>query len=608
MKKITLLLISFIGTIALSNAQATDNCSAVFDDFSNPSLWIHPVLGVNLQNPSAYNTLNISGGLFRFLQSRDNNFNFLYRTSLTISNTDFKAEIDFKHTSNGLSAGGAGHIVLALNDDIQPFFSSIITSPGGLPMSATPMVLTPSIHNGIAVTFESNTDVAPTDFAFKVYLNNAGIITTVGTPISVGGPLASGSTDYYLQLVRVGTTSGILNVYSDFARTVLINSSGLFAIPSAIVNLNTIQFGTNEQQNANRMLTGQLDNLCLKNTIVITSPDLCNVVSDDFSNATIWAHPVLGLPLACNTLATMSITGGQFLFLQSRDNNFNYMNRSGLTISDTDFKAEIDFTHTSNGVSGSGIGGAGHTILALNNGFEPFFSATSSIGSPGSACSTIPLLLTPNAQIGIAVTFESDLPENPTNFFFKVYLNYGVAISSVGVPIPVGPAGVGGTNTNYYIRLERVGTTSGTLSVFSDASHSTLVTGTLPATFIIPATINTLNTVQIGGNEWQEEPRMLTGIVDNLCIQNTEALANNPFQSIDNIFQLFPNPTSNIVNINSNSNIKSIELIDLNGRTIRTSLLNATKTTMNLDKLASGMYYVKVCTENGTGTQKIIKK
>ena len=609
MKKIYLLTATFFALTYGVLAQPTTTCNAVYDDFSNPALWSHPTLPSSLQSVPNFNTIAVTGGKFSFGQSRDNNMNYMYRSGIAISDTDFKAEIDFRHTSNGITAGGAGHVILALNSSTEPFFSSIL-SAGGSPMSITPLALTPTNHEGIAVTFESDLTTAPTDFSFKVYINDGGTVTQVGTPISVGGPLVGGSSsDYFLQLVRVGSSSGLLNVYSDVARTMLINTSGLFTIPASIINLDTVQFGTNEWQPVDRMLTGKLDNLCIDNTIVTSNPNLCNSVYDDFSNPTIWAHPILSSVLACNTLATMTINSGQFQFLQSRDNNFNYMNRSGLTISDSDFKADIDFTHTSNGsLPVNGIGGAGHTILALNDGAKPFFSEPTSFGLPGSSCSPNPLSLTVANQKGIAVTFESDLPEDPTNFFFKVYINNGSGAFPTVIPttIAVGPAGIGGLNTDYYIRLERSGTTGGKLSVYSDVSRTIgFLIGSF--TFTIPSTILGLNTVQIGGNEWQEEPRMLTGILDNLCIHNNAPLATNSIEKENNIVKIFPNPTNNILNIESLETILQIELFDFNGRKIYSVEQESNAVSVNLDKFSKGIYLLQIATKNGVKTKRVIK-
>lgn len=595
MKKRTLTLLALTTICQFGYSQNT-NCSAVNDDFSNPALWAHPVLSSTISNPTLYNTLNIASGTFNFQQSRDENFNYFYRTGLTINDNNFVAKIDFRHTSNGLTAGGAGHVLLALNSDNEPFFNS--TS------SLSIASLSPAIHDGISVSFESDLNSAPTDFFFQVYLNDGGTITPAGSPISVGGPLPSGSTDYFIELIRVSTTSGLLNIYSDPARTALINTSGWFIIPSTINTLNTVQIGTHEWQNQDRMLTGKLDNLCIDNSAPNTVTNLCPVLSEDFSMPALWAHPVQPTNLGCNSLATMTIAGGQFQFLQSRDNNFNYMNRSGVSISDTDFEVDIDFTHISNGVIADG---SGHTLLALNAGSKPFFNdPTTSAG--GTPCSAAPMTLATSLQKGIAISFESDLPTAPTDFAFKVYINNGsgaVPMPAIGsLPISVGPAGVGGLATNYYIRLTRTGTTSGTLGIYTSPSRTTLL---VPATtFTIPASITGLNTLQIGGNEWQEENRMLTGNLDNLCIHNP-SLGIKESVVAQSTISIFPNPAQNDLTISSSEKMTQIDITDLNGKIKMTTPCHGQTEKLNLTSFESGVYFIHVYGENGTSIEKFIK-
>ncbi len=573
-------------------------CNSVFDDFTNPALWAHPVLPTNLQDGSFLATMNVSGGEFYFGQSRDNAFNFLTRTGLTIDDNNFRADVDFKHTSNGLGAGGAGHTVLALNAGVEPFFNSTTLSLGGSPGSATPISVTRNSQKGIAVSFESNLagGVVTNFFEFKVYLNDglgfASSVTQVGASINVGIALVSGSNFYYLRLRRIGTTSGELKIYSDAARTTLIGTSGIFTIPASINTLNTVQFGTNEWQEADRMLTGSLDNLCITN---LPPPPTCNVVSDDFSNASLWVHPVLPTAISCPTVysSTMNISSNKFNFGQSRDNNMNYFYRSIPTVSNSNFLANIDFKHTSNGTSG---GGAGHTLLALNDGTKPFFNETTSTG--GAPCGGIPLTLTtPSIQNGIAVTFESDLPVAPTFFEFKVYLNVAGTITPAGFPVNVGLA-----NTQFFISLERTSVTSGELRIYSDIARTILVGSS--GLFTIPASISGLNTVDIGTNEWQNHDRMLTGFLKNLCISNTSSLANETNEFSKNVIKVYPNPTKNILNVTSNDEIKSLELVDLNGRMI---IKNENLESINIENLNSGLYLMKISTQNGVSTQRIIK-
>ncbi len=71
---------------------------------------------------------------------------------------------------------------------------------------------------------------------------------------------------------------------------------------------------------------------------------------------------------------------------------------------------------------------------------------------------------------------------------------------------------------------------------------------------------------------------------------------------------VFPNPVSDILTITSKGNLTSIQLLDVQGRLIATYLENEEKATINLSDKASGVYFVKIFTENGVKLEKIVKK
>lgn len=83
-------------------------------------------------------------------------------------------------------------------------------------------------------------------------------------------------------------------------------------------------------------------------------------------------------------------------------------------------------------------------------------------------------------------------------------------------------------------------------------------------------------------------------------------LNSNYFDST--IFKIYPNPTSNILNIQAETILNSIELFDLKGRSIETYSPNVNETVLNLENLKTGMYLLKLNSEKGTSIQKIIKK
>ena len=74
---------------------------------------------------------------------------------------------------------------------------------------------------------------------------------------------------------------------------------------------------------------------------------------------------------------------------------------------------------------------------------------------------------------------------------------------------------------------------------------------------------------------------------------------------ISNELDLFPNPTSGTITISSNITIDKLEVYDLYGKMIK---FNENLKSINIQNLASGMYFVKIYSENKIGTKKIIKK
>jgi hypothetical protein len=73
-------------------------------------------------------------------------------------------------------------------------------------------------------------------------------------------------------------------------------------------------------------------------------------------------------------------------------------------------------------------------------------------------------------------------------------------------------------------------------------------------------------------------------------------------------YKVWPNPASTVVNFanKATSTIESIQITDLNGRTIKE--VKGMVDQINISELNAGLYFVKVTSNEGTGTTKIIKK
>ena len=82
-----------------------------------------------------------------------------------------------------------------------------------------------------------------------------------------------------------------------------------------------------------------------------------------------------------------------------------------------------------------------------------------------------------------------------------------------------------------------------------------------------------------------------------------------PLASTDSFFKnnisVSPNPAKDFITISSSSNvvIDSAVITDINGRIVKTS----TSSQINISDLNSGVYFLKITTDQGVGTTKVIK-
>lgn len=76
----------------------------------------------------------------------------------------------------------------------------------------------------------------------------------------------------------------------------------------------------------------------------------------------------------------------------------------------------------------------------------------------------------------------------------------------------------------------------------------------------------------------------------------------------ENLWNVFPNPATNQIQINGVADAKFVDLIDANGRVVRHLNLRDNQNTilMNRNELPSGLYFIKVQFENSTSVKKIL--
>ena len=84
-------------------------------------------------------------------------------------------------------------------------------------------------------------------------------------------------------------------------------------------------------------------------------------------------------------------------------------------------------------------------------------------------------------------------------------------------------------------------------------------------------------------------------------ISVTEPTGINDF---DNNVNVYPNPANNVINVNANSNINTVEVFNMMGQQVAAFDANDTNVQINTTALSNGMYMMKITTENGVINQK----
>jgi hypothetical protein len=76
------------------------------------------------------------------------------------------------------------------------------------------------------------------------------------------------------------------------------------------------------------------------------------------------------------------------------------------------------------------------------------------------------------------------------------------------------------------------------------------------------------------------------------------------------VFSVYPNPATDFITVKgaSAASIKAIQVVDINGRTVKSLKFDGiTETQVNISDLNAGVYVVTVSSEQGVSSTKIIK-
>lgn len=95
-------------------------------------------------------------------------------------------------------------------------------------------------------------------------------------------------------------------------------------------------------------------------------------------------------------------------------------------------------------------------------------------------------------------------------------------------------------------------------------------------------------------------------LVDNFVV--TQTLKSNEYLSSK--LNVYPNPARNVITISNDINavISTIEMTDLNGRVVKTKDFNAATGQISVSDLSTGVYMMKIKTDQGFAVKKVVKE
>ncbi|WP_293890325.1 T9SS type A sorting domain-containing protein [Flavobacterium sp.] len=141
------------------------------------------------------------------------------------------------------------------------------------------------------------------------------------------------------------------------------------------------------------------------------------------------------------------------------------------------------------------------------------------------------------------------------------------------------------------------------LGTFTIAPGTTWTLVNVPTTFVAPSA----GVYYFGFND-NSAPTATAVNMRLDTITFTSVLGTSEFLSSK--FSVFPNPVNNVINFSNNQNavVSTVDLTDLNGRVVKTLKVNATEGQISVSDLATGMYMMKITTDQGIAVKKIVKQ
>lgn len=303
-------------------------------------------------------------------------------------------------------------------------------------------------------------------------------------------------------------------------------------------------------------------------------PEIVCGITDDYSAAAPWTQT--GTEVTINPL-------GYCLFkATSQGPSSQRVRRSVGLLPDTRWRADFDFTYDAPGSTNP------HDYLAAftNNTFAPLSASQDAI--------FVRIATTTAGMVQLWAGSRNDV--DPSN------------MTPLGINL-------NGSDT-YYISLERLCSTKGRLSVFSDPGRLSPV-GT-PQYFVINAGVTGLSRLQHANDVAYTSVSRLTAQIDNMCIDNLEVEKNGGATTeeesleasnvLPDLLKVFPNPGTGIFRITSGyEKDMQLQVFNIQGQRIGNTILKAgTSYELDLSAHAKGMYLLMLCGHDLTESRKLI--
>ncbi|WCM40905.1 T9SS type A sorting domain-containing protein [Flavobacterium sp. CBA20B-1] len=169
------------------------------------------------------------------------------------------------------------------------------------------------------------------------------------------------------------------------------------------------------------------------------------------------------------------------------------------------------------------------------------------------------------------------------------------ATENIALPTPV-PVAVGDI---IVVEVSHATVNGGLFLMGAVAPTATGTSGFIKATNCGIANPTDISTVNVGTPPAPANGKIVLDLVEDASASSEQFFTEN--------FNLYPNPTSDVLNISSKNGLemKEIKITDLSGRVVRT--LNNVST-INVSDLSAGTYLIDITTMKGKASSKFVKK